>query len=263
MIDLVLPSESEELLYISKKISEKIKTPVNTYIKILPEPDVRGNILIIVSDKLLPLLDNNNYLAKFSLYVNSVTFEGKKNKTSSALYSDQPIHRQISLISEIFGDGIRLAIPYENPKYNEILAKGKENFPLINFNIIKTNNKNKLKTINKAIQSNEVILAISEKSLYNSQTIRSILLSSYRHKTAVIGPNEGFVKAGALASVVTSSDQYINEIIEMVELYIDTKEIPKPRHPTNFKVKINRNVADSLGIEIPPEEQLRLKIKDD
>ncbi|WP_373095479.1 hypothetical protein, partial [Zhongshania sp.] len=198
VIDLILPTENPELEYISKKLSEIDLFSVKTYIKNIPSENQRGNILIIVSDKLLPLLKEDFYQAKFGLYVNSISFNKIKENKSAALFSDQSLHRQLLLLTEIFKKKIIVSVPYFNDEYEHLIREEEKIFKNVKFFIIKTE-KNNLRTINKAIQNSDVLLATPEPSIYNHQTVRGVLLSSYRHQTPVIGPNEGFVTAGALA----------------------------------------------------------------
>jgi hypothetical protein len=262
VVDLILPTETAELEYIAKKLSKSNSFNIKTYINVLPREDNRGDLLIIVSDKLLPLMDTDSYSAKFAFYVNSLNFKNKNFKKSTALFSDQPIHRQLLLLSHIIDKKIVIGIPYHTEFNKRILINESENFNNLEFLIVKTES-NDIRAVNKIIQNSDVLLATPENKIYNSQTIRSILLSSYRHQTAVIGPNEGFVTAGALASVATSSDQYIDELIIMMEEYIETNSLPESKYPKNFIVKINQNVAESLGIIISSEQQLLKQMKDD
>lgn len=254
VVDLILPAENSELEYISTKLSESPYFIVNSYINSIPDTDHRGEILLIISDKLLPLLENETYSAKFALYVNSINYQKNNYNKSAAIYSDQPLHRQLSLLTKIISHKITVGIPYENDDYKKQIESEINNFKEINFLIVKTET-NKLRSINKIIQKSDVILATSESSVYNSQNIRSILLSSYRHQKPIIGPTEGFVKAGSLASAATDSDQYITEIISMIKSYSESGLIPESRHPNSFSVKFNLNVAESLGIKIPEEIQ--------
>lgn len=254
VVDLILPAENSELEYISTKLSESPYFIVNSYINSIPDTDHRGEILLIISDKLLPLLENETYSAKFALYVNSINYQKDNYKKSSAIYSDQPLHRQLSLLTKIISHKITVGIPYESDDYKKQIESEINNFKEIDFLIVKTE-ANKLRSINKIIQKSDVILATSESSIYNSQNIRSILLSSYRHQKPIIGPTEGFVKAGSLASAATDSDQYITEIISMIKNYSESGLIPESRHPNSFSVKFNLNVSESLGIKIPEEIQ--------
>lgn len=263
IVDLILPVKNNTLNVLSKKIANNPYFTVNSYINTPPEDDAKGDILIIVSEKLLPLLSDNRYKAKFALYVNSLEYLDKDIENTAALFSDQPLFRQVSLIEAIFnGKPIQLGIAYQNKKYEKILDDLSNTFSSMKINIREIDNVNIIRSINKIIQKNDVLLSTAENNIYNSDTIRSILLSSYRHQTLVIGPTEGFVNAGALGTVLSTSDQYTLDIIKMVNQYITTKKLPPSQYPSNFSVKINYSVAESLGLNIPSEEELRMLIPD-
>lgn len=261
IVDLVLPAKNSSLDSLAKKITDNPHFSVNTHINILPSSDSKGDVLIVVSEKLFSLLDNANYKAKFALYVNSNEFRQSGISNVSALYSDQPLLRQILLINAIFKNKqTQLGIAYKDPYYEKEFEDYSSKFPNISINSKKIIGNNFVRDINRIIQKNDVLLSNSENDIYNSKTIRSILLSSYRHQTIVIGPNEGFVTAGALGTVFSTPDQYAKKIIAMVNSYIETGELPDSQYPDNFNVKINYSVSESLGLSIPKEEDLKNSI---
>lgn len=261
IVDLVLPAKNNSLNALAEKITNNLHFSVNTHINTLPHNDSKGEVLIIVSEKLFPLLYDENYKAKFALYVNSNEFRQAGISDVSALYSDQPLLRQISLINAIFKNKkTQVGVAYKDIYYEKKLENYSSKFPNILINPKRIVDSNFVRDINRIIQKNDVLLSNSENDIYNSKTIRSILLSSYRHQTIVIGPNEGFVTAGALGTVFSTSDQYAKEIIEMVNIYIKTGKLPNSKYPDNFNVKINYSVSESLGLSIPKEEELKKNI---
>jgi hypothetical protein len=263
IVDLILPAKNNALDLLSKKIADNPYFTLNSYINTLPTDDTKGNILIIVSEKLLPLLSNSGYQANFALYVNSIEYRKKDFENTAALFSDQPLFRQVSLIEAIFnGEPIQLGIAYQNKDYEIVLDEISATSSSMKINIEKIGDQNIVRSVNKIIQKNDVLLSITEDNIYNSETIRPILLSSYRHQTVVIGPTEGFVNAGALGTVLSTPDQYISDIIDMVYHYIRTKTLPPSQHTSNFTVKINYSVSKSLGLNIPSEEELKILILD-
>lgn len=263
IVDLILPVKNNTLDVLSKKIADNPYFTVHSYINTPPEDDAKGDILVIVSEKLLPLLSNSSYKAKFALYVNSLEYLKKDIENTAALFSDQPLFRQVSLIEAIFnGKPIQLGIAYQNKNYEKTFDELSNTFSSMKINVKKIDDLNIIRAINNIIQKNDVLLSTAEDNIYNSETIRPILLSSYRHQTLVIGPTEGFVNAGALGTVLSTSDQYTLDIIEMVNQYITTNILPPSQYPSNFDVKINYSVAESLSLNLPSEEELRMRIPD-
>lgn len=262
-VDLILPAENATLSELARQIAAGGDYRVNIYQRSLPEAVKRGNILLVVSDSLLPLLTTGGYEASFALYVNSAHYAAlaPSLSNSSAVFSDQPMARQLALITAMFGDqDIRLGMAYVDHFYPRSLRLAAEPMPQIKLDTRHIVQQNTIQTISQLIQHNQVLLATPEESLYNPKTIRGILLSAYRHRTPVIGPSEGFVNAGALASVISLPEHYTAEAIAMIKAFQHTGTLPRPRPPSAFQVKLNHSVARSLGLVLPSEEEILAKM---
>lgn len=96
-----------------------------------------------------------------------------------------------------------------------------------------------------------MLLAVDDFLLYNRDTIRSILLTTYRHGKVVIGPSQAFVNAGSLASCYTTMEQFLRQLHGSVEFWLRSGSLPAPAHGTHYRIAINRQVATSLGLDIP------------
>jgi hypothetical protein len=96
----------------------------------------------------------------------------------------------------------------------------------------------------------EVLLALPDNSVYNSETIRNILLSTYRHKQAVIGFSADMVKAGALATTYSEVEDVNVQVAEMAAAYVRTGVLPPPQFPRYFRTVVNEGVARSLDVRV-------------
>ena len=96
----------------------------------------------------------------------------------------------------------------------------------------------------------QAILATPDSTVYNAETIRTILVSTYRRNQAVIGFSAAVVKAGALASTFSDIEDTVAQIDEMVSEYESTGRLPEPQFPKFFDVVVNEDVARSLNIVI-------------
>jgi ABC-type uncharacterized transport system substrate-binding protein len=120
-----------------------------------------------------------------------------------------------------------------------------------------------LKTLETAIENNKVLLAITDPLIYNSHSVKNILLTAYRHRKPVVGYSDSFVRAGAVAAIYTSP-QYVGiTAAELVSDFLQNswqfdKNIYKP---DDFSVSVNRQVAASLEMSLPSEEKLKESIK--
>ena len=96
----------------------------------------------------------------------------------------------------------------------------------------------------------EVLLALPDSSVYTPENVRSILLSTYRRKQAVIGFSADMVKVGALASTYSEVEDINAQVAEIAASFVATGELPAPQFPRYFRTAINEGVASSLDIVV-------------
>jgi hypothetical protein len=99
----------------------------------------------------------------------------------------------------------------------------------------------------------QAILALPDSVIYNSSSIRTILVSTYRRNQAVIGFSSAVVKAGALATTYSGIDDIVAQVDEILGEYDSAGNLPEPRFPKYFETIVNDDVARSLNIVISPE----------
>jgi hypothetical protein len=177
----------------------------------------------------------------------------------SLLWSDPPLDRQLRLARYLLPQARRVGVLYAQhsqflieelrraakPMGLEIVA---EAWPDLR-------DSRPLQTL---LQHSDVLLGIDDPQLYNSKTAKNLLLSSYARQMALIGPNAGFVRAGALAS--TLSDQ--NDWLAVLDRLLDQPpgRWPRALYPDHFSVVGNQQVARALGIEAIDPEQAALAL---
>ncbi len=258
VVDLILPADNAALRALAAEIGRGAAFTINSYIRTPPARDQAGDILLVVSDQLLPLLQQHRYRAAFALYTNSTTFHAVARPNSSAVYSDQPLSRQLKLIEAILGGrASSIAIAWQHPRIGRQIAAARALFPQLNIVDEQLADGDNQRRINRLIQQHEVLLATPETALYNASSARSILLAAYRHQHMVIGPSQSFVSAGALASVTSQPEHYAAEIRTMIDHYLHSSKLPEPRYPQRYSVSVNSHVATALGLRI--DEKILLK----
>jgi ABC-type uncharacterized transport system substrate-binding protein len=96
----------------------------------------------------------------------------------------------------------------------------------------------------------DVLLAMPDSGVYNADTIRNILLSTYRHKQGVIGFSADMVKAGALATTYSEVEDIGAQVAEMALAFASTGTLPPPQFPRYFRTIVNDGVARSLDLDV-------------
>jgi ABC-type uncharacterized transport system substrate-binding protein len=108
-------------------------------------------------------------------------------------------------------------------------------------------------TINRALNRvahRPVLLALPDSSIYNAESARNILITTYRHQQAIIGFSAAFVKAGALATTFSKVDDVTAQLDEVLRDFAESGQFPPEQFPRYFEVAVNDSVARSLNLVI-------------
>jgi len=187
------------------------------------------------------------------------TFERMFGRTprTTALYLDQPEERQLALLTLLpgnlrsFGVVSSLASTISLPRLR--LAASKFGLRLVAVPV--TAERNLAQAVQEAVSQSEVLLAHPDPGVFSPPTVQNILLSTYRARLPVIGFSAAYTRAGALASLHSSIAQLAEESAAMAVPMLAGRT-PAARYPQSFEVTVNRQVARSLGFEMPAESVL-------
>ena len=126
-----------------------------------------------------------------------------------------------------------------------------------------TNESDLLKTLETAVEDNDILLAITDPFIYNSHTVKNILLTAYRHRKPVIGYSDSFVQAGAVAAVYTSPESIGIIAGRITSGFFDNNwQFNKNIYTTDdFSVSTNPQVATSLEITLPDKAFIRKNLE--
>ncbi len=184
-----------------------------------------------------------------------------KNKYDAILYMAQPYCRQIRFIKLINKNWKTIGLLNSQEKLidtNTIQQCAKKHH--LETYIAKTTTNEDLKiNIKDVLKHSDILLALPDKNIYNSQSVKNILLTSYRYRKPVIAFSESFVTAGALASIFSNTEQISNSASDLVEQYFKSgKKFKKSvNYPQEFDIKINRQVFRALDLSIPDLDDLK------
>jgi ABC-type uncharacterized transport system substrate-binding protein len=96
----------------------------------------------------------------------------------------------------------------------------------------------------------QVLLAMPDHNVYHTESIRNILLTTYRRNVGVIGFSSDMVNAGALASTYSDIEDINTQLAEMVAEVAGVGSLPAAQYPRYFKVTVNEGIARSLGVQV-------------
>lgn len=186
-----------------------------------------------------------------------------KRTTITAVYADPSPIDQLRLVSAIYKKPVRVAV----------LVRDKNNYlvPLLRHAASQSNIRLSIETVSTGDNINRilgrmadasVLLALPDSTIYNAETIRNILITTYRRDQAVIGFSVAFVKAGALATTYSDVDDILAQVEEMLDEFNNSGRLPEAQFPKYFSVAVNDSVARSLNLVIDDKIKRRQSIAD-
>jgi len=164
------------------------------------------------------------------------------------LWSDPPPDRQLRLTRTLLPQAKRIGVLYDS--HSEFLLDELRQAALpLGLEVVtqRWNNIHDSRPLQTLLKNSDVLLGLDDADLYNPQTAKNLLLSTYSRQMALIGPNAGFVKAGSLASTYSDQSDWLAVLDELLDRPPATW--PRSHYPHRFKVASNPQVARSLGIE--------------
>ncbi|MGD2118848.1 MAG: ABC transporter substrate binding protein [Chromatiales bacterium] len=184
----------------------------------------------------------------------SAMLQESLGKNQYVLLLDQPIYRQLRLIRQMFPDRRRLGVllsqnkqGYRNELQEAAIANDLELELALVHDTADTGS-----LLSELVKKVDLFLIIPDKSIYNRNTIKEILLTGYFHSKAFIGYSNSLTRSGALASIVTGKDTIAEDVAQLVlGLILRPNAVRHINYPVSYQISINQNVAESLGITIP------------
>lgn len=194
-----------------------------------------------------------------ALLVKKSLVDGYLDKPGSqigAVYHEVPLIRQALTGKAILPQATRIALLATTGSadlYQPLLDQ-LETFGLEARVFISDTSEQLIPTLNRALSYGDFLLASPDDTIYNPRNIKHILLTAYRRNRILIGPNQAYVKAGALASSYAPMETMADQASRYLEQFLATGRFPPPDYPVEYRVEVNEQVARSLNIPLPDQE---------
>lgn len=232
----------------------------------LPAPDAlpAGTRLILLGHQALDWrLTSADGPPSLVLRVSRVHAQARLGDTRPAglslLWSDPDPARQLRLAHQLLPQARRIGVLYDRhsqflleelrlaaaPLHLQIVAQewpdNRDNRPLLAL-----------------LGSSDLLLGLDDSDLYNPQTAKSLLLTSYAQQRVLIGPSAGFVRAGSLASSYSDQADWLASLDHLLDQAPESW--PRSAYPSHFKVLGNRQVARALAIDLADNSTLKQQL---
>lgn len=196
-------------------------------------------------------------------------FQYRKHKPKQNHYTlllDQPLERYLHFIESLLSvKKVGIIKMKQNLIEAEQISLLQEQLDIkINQHLFEPGD-NPVNTVRNLLNKNTVLLSLPEPDVYNRQSLKGILLTSYRQHKPVISYSPAHVKSGALAALYSSPADIGNQIAQLLNQILEDEDF-KPEsyyYASDFNILINQQVAKSLGLDLPETEAILKALKQD
>lgn len=269
------PDTAQSLVYVADSDNESLNTRMRTLLQASFGGDVTlksftagqahqdgySPVIALGPRAFETVKSENRNLPLLALFVDQTVVSASRSHPDanlSAVLNDPVLERQLATGKAILPHSTRVSMiarPDTRHLYDDLLKTLPE-FGMEGRLFIVSSAERLIPTLIQALNYGDFILAASDDDVYNPRTIKHILLTAYRRNRIVIGPSQAYVKAGSLASTYTPLSDIANMAADYVTQYWETGKFPKPDHPAQFGIDVNRQVGRSLNIPLPDREDL-------
>lgn len=183
---------------------------------------------------------------------------GRKTSAQfSALFLDQPLSRQLDLIQLAWPGIQRIGVLWGAQSQGgasvlraQASARG---LTLVEGGLVA--NESFFAMLKRVLDDVEVLLAVADPQVYNSNSIQNILLASFRAKVPMVAFSPAYVRAGAVLSLHVTPAQIGQQTGVTARGYLQGKGLPlEPQYSRSFSVAVNEHVARSFGLSLDADQ---------
>jgi putative ABC transport system substrate-binding protein len=119
-----------------------------------------------------------------------------------------------------------------------------------------------LPVLRELLQENDALLMLPRQSIYNQDSLKGVLLTSYRNRKPAISYSPAHVRSGALASIYSSPIDIGRHLALIVKqrLMHPGSAAPAYEFARYYSITSNRRIAQALAIKLPDEGDLRAQL---
>ena len=176
-----------------------------------------------------------------------------------AILLDQPLQRYLAFCKLLLGlDSVGIILEGELGN-DPPLARPASGYGLT-LNQYRLDAANKLlPVLRQLLHENDALLMLPRQSVYNPDTLKAVLLTSYRNQKPAISYSPAHVRAGALASIYSSPVDIGRHLAQVVNRRLEHPSAATAgfEYARFYSIATNPSVAQALAINLLDEGKLR------
>ena len=199
----------------------------------------------------------------FNAYLTEEQYRQLQPRGQHSIVLDQPLYRYLAfskLLLDLDSIGM-LETESDEPVKAETRVLDELDFSLNRYRI---NAHNKLlPVLRRLLQQNDALLMLPHSKIYNRDTLKGVLLTSYRFRKPVISYSPAHVRAGALASIYSSPTDIGRHLALVVNHRLQQPQANTPvyEYARFYSITTNSRVARALNLTLPPASEIRRQLE--
>ena len=113
------------------------------------------------------------------------------------------------------------------------------------------------RVLREELDSLDALLLPVDETLFGPDSAKLVLLTSYRLRRPVFGPEQSYVHAGSAASLFASGGDLVSETLIQVESFMERRRFRRSGFVHTPSVIVNEHVANSFDMRFHDSEALR------
>lgn len=170
----------------------------------------------------------------------------------SALYLNQPVGRQLDLMRLALPQARRVGVLWgpDSQASEMLLEAAAQARGLRVVGVPMRADEPVFNGLKKILDESDLLLALADPQIYNSNSIQNILLASFRAQIPMLAFSPAYVRAGALMAVYSTPVQIGQQAGLIARGVLQGQPLGVPQYPLQFDVSVNEHVARSLGLRL-------------
>ena len=268
---ILLSDNTAPYLSFAKKLKDSLPASVQATViehpENYPSSARQADLIITAGMKATELAATQTSIPVLAVMIPKASYESLLAQKSlqnparmiSAIYLDQPWDRQLDFVRAALPERRKIGLLYSEDTRIDV-ARLHQDIAHRGGSLIARpvrSAEGLYSSLESVLEDSDVLLAVPDSSIYSSNNIRNILLTSYRYHIPLIGLSQSYVNAGALCAIFSTPEQLAEQASITTSLFSRTRQLPGSKYPAAFTIAVNQQVARSLGIELPSPDVIR------
>ena len=182
----------------------------------------------------------------------------------AAIFLDQPIERQFALARALLPATRRagMLLGHSSTADQAGLRQAARHF-MLDLEIVTVEaDTNPAAAIRKVLNNSEFVVSTFDRETYTAATAKWLLYLALQKQRPIIGFSRALLQAGAVAAVFSTPQQIATHTAELISEWLQTGVAPSGTvYPRHYRIGLNPTVAARLGLDLPPEQDLRVQVQ--